>query len=166
LKIKGINVNYSVCSEQRGAALITSLLIVLVISILGVAVGQQVIALRKVSTANYDYTLSINNAESALSEADDVINSNFLSPDVIQGLSVDLIATNNWWRNNGQWVSAAVVTDVTEGSPAYLIENAGLDGGIQIGTNAIQRRFYRVTAKAQGKGDTTAFLQSYYAILE
>lgn len=153
-------------NSQKGAALITSLLIVLVISILGVAVSQQVIALRKVSTANYDYSLSINNAESALYEAGAVINNNVLSPDVLKALATEEKVASNWWRDDNEWASAAVVTEVTEGGPAYLIEDSGIDGAIQMDRNDPKRRLYRVTARAAGKGEATAFLQAYYATME
>lgn len=158
--------DYNAIRKQRGIALITALLIVLVISILGVAVGQQVVALRKVSTSNYDYTLGINNAESALLEAGDTITSNFLSPDVIKGLSIDLITTANWWRNENKWASAAVVTGVSEGNPSFLIEDVGLDGSVMLDTKDPKRRLYRVTARATGKGEATAFLQAHYATME
>lgn len=151
--------------NQDGAALITSLLMVLVLSILGIAVGQQVVALRNISSKNYDQTLSMNNAESGLSEAHKLFEANYLSPDLIE--SITLFTTDGWWRTEANWNEATVVSDVPEGNPSYLIEDAGLEDSLMMGdASQIQRHFYRVTAKAKGKGDAVAFLQSYYATLE
>ncbi|TEW56783.1 hypothetical protein E2R68_01720 [Psychromonas sp. RZ22] len=157
--------NFITQKNQDGAALITALLMVLVISILGVAVSQQVVSLRKTSTSNYDHTLSLNHAESALSEADRVIRVNYLAPDALKALSVEMNESPNWWREESNWVGATVVNDVPDGAPAYLIENDGIND-LMIGSKGIKRRFYRVTAKAQGKGEAMAFIQTYYATLE
>jgi len=151
--------------SQYGAALITSLLMVLVISILGVAVSQQVIALRRVSSVNYDHVSSVNNAESALSEAHKFILFNYLEPENLKGDPVTTSA-DNWWHLESNWQNKKTVNNALEGSPVYLLQDDGLDESLMLGTNAIQRRFYRVTAKAQGKGQAVAYLQSYYAILE
>ncbi|GLS89542.1 hypothetical protein GCM10007916_06090 [Psychromonas marina] len=161
--------NYINNNKQRGAALITSLLIVVVISILGVAVGKQVIALKKVSTVNYDYTLSLDHAESALATVGSVFDANITSPDVIEALSTPLQA-GSWWRDINNWGAATDVTQVEDVavSPAYLIEDSGLDTiNLAIGDpTVIRMHYYRVTARAQGKGESVAFLQAYYATPE
>lgn len=154
--------------KQRGAALITSLLMVLVIAILGIAVGQQVISLRKVSAINYDNIIGRNNAQSALSEGLSVLEENSLDPDALSALAIDLKSDTSWWRSDSNWSSATTVSNVNVGEPMYLIEDAGTD---QINlemddTGKIERHFYRVTAKAQGKGEALAFLQSYYVTVE
>ena len=154
--------------SEHGAALITSLLMVLVISILGVAVSQQVIALRKISTANYDQTLSFNSAESTLAAAHSVIAENFLEPSTLLSLANDINTDVTWWRSDANWSSATTLSStISEGSvtPSYLIENDGT-GGLAVGTGALSKRYYRVTVKAKGKGDSVAFLQSYYVTLE
>ena len=158
--------NHNYRNIQRGTVLISSLLIVFVISMLGIAAALQVVSLRKVSAVNYDHILSINNAESALSEAHSIISANYLSPNVIKDLSIELKETSNWWRTDANWSAATVVNSVSEGAPAYLIEDSGTSESLMMGTNNIKRRFYRVTARANGKGQSLAFLQSYYAMLE
>ncbi|RBW46831.1 hypothetical protein DS885_06175 [Psychromonas sp. B3M02] len=154
--------------KQRGTALITSLLMVVVIAILGVAVSQQVISLRKTTTANYDQTLSLNSAESTLAAAYSVMSDNFLDPPTLQALAVDINTGANWWKNDSNWSSATAISDlITAGSetPSYLIEDDGT-GGLAVGTGDLTKRFYRVTVKAQGKGNSVAYLQSYYITLE
>lgn len=154
--------------KQRGTALITSLLMVVVIAILGVAVSQQVISLRKTTTANYDQTLSLNSAESTLAAAYSVMSDNFLDPPTLQALAVDINTGTNWWKNDSNWSSATAISDlITAGTetPSYLIEDDGT-GGLAVGTGDLTKRFYRVTVKAQGKGNSVAYLQSYYITLE
>lgn len=154
--------------KQRGTALITSLLMVVVIAILGVAVSQQVISLRKTTTANYDQTLSLNSAESTLAAAYSVMSDNFLDPPTLQALAVDINTGANWWKNDSNWSSATAISDlITAGTetPSYLIEDDGT-GGLAVGTGDLTKRFYRVTVKAQGKGNSVAYLQSYYITLE
>lgn len=154
--------------QQIGAALITSLLMVLVIAILGIAVGQQVISLRKVSAINYDNVIGRNNAQSALSEGLSVLEENSLDPDTLSELAQELQSDSNWWRTESNWASATSVTSINIGDPQYLIEDAGTDEiNLEMdSTGKIERHFYRVTAKAQGKGEAIAFLQSYYVTVE
>ena len=157
--------------KQTGAALITSLLIVLVVSILGVAASQQITSLRKVTAVNYDNTLSFNNAESALAEAYGVLDENKYAPDDLAIYTSGTInTTNNWRHDNNNWSSGKQVSGLTEGAPTYLIEDAGtsagFSGGIMLDTNEFVRHFYRATAKAQGKGEAVTYLQSYYATVE
>lgn len=157
--------------NQKGTALVTSLLMVLVISILGIAVGQQVISLRKVSTANYDHTLSLNNAESALAEANNFFNAYIIDPDGLEMAAVNLNPTAHWWRTDSNWASSVAVSNVSEGNPVYLMENAGyeFDGAedkLDPASKQVYRHYYRVTAKGQGKGEAVAYLQSYYMTLE
>jgi len=155
-------------NKQRGTALITSLLMVVVIAILGVAVSQQVISLRKTTTANYDQNLSLNSAESTLSAAYSVMSENFLDPPTLQALAVDINTGANWWKNSNNWSDATAISGlISAGSetPSYLIEDDGT-GGLAVGTGDLTKRFYRVTVKAQGKGNSVAYLQSYYITLE
>ncbi|MDN2662757.1 hypothetical protein [Psychromonas sp. 14N.309.X.WAT.B.A12] len=154
--------------KQCGTALITSLLMVVVIAILGIAVSQQVISLRKTTTANYDQTLSLNSAESTLSAAYSVMSENFLDPPTLQALAVDINTGTNWWKNSNNWSGATAISSlISAGSetPSYLIEDDGT-GGLAVGTGNLTKRFYRVTVKAQGKGNSVAYLQSYYITLE
>jgi type IV pilus assembly protein PilX len=155
-------------TNQRGAALITSLLMVVVISILGVGISQQVIALRKVSAVNYDQTLSFNRAESALLAAQSAITQVFSDPTAIQAMATDTNTDANWWKDKGNWDEAIEISNIVsseESKPSYLIRDNGTNN-VMIGTDSLTRRFYRVTTQAQGKGESAVFLQSYYATVE
>ena len=154
--------------RQRGAALITSLLMVVVISILGVGISQQVIALRKVSAVNYDQTLSFNRAESALLAAQSAITQVFTDPDAIQLMAKDTNTAANWWKADSNWNDAIEITNIVsdeEAKPSYLIKDNGTNN-VMVGTDVLTRRFYRVTTQAKGKGQSSVFLQSYYATVE
>lgn len=156
-------------THQNGAALITSLLMVLVVSILGVGISQQVISLRKVSAVNYDQAISFNSAESALSKAQSEITQKFTDPDAIKSdLVNDTNTASNWWRDIGNWTGATLIENIVSDDgikPSYLIKDNGTNS-VMIGTDSLTRRFYRVTTKAQGKGESAVFLQSYYATVE
>jgi len=164
--------NLTDIKRQRGAALITSLVIVLVISILGVGIARQVIAQRKVSSSQYDQIITFVNAESGMQEAEAVINENTpqsLSVNAASPLVVTINADNNWWKTTANWVSGAVATDgvnTLDGTPTYLIEDAGIEGDLDVSSTAPKRHFFRVTAKAKGAADGESFLQSHYAIWE
>lgn len=157
--------------QQRGAALITSLIILIVISILGVAIGKQVISLRKNSSSHYDQTLSFANAESGLWEAEAVIAESAYASVALSTYTEEAFASDTWWQTGANWVSASVVTqDNTNipGDPSYLIEDMGIpnDGLDMSNPNQLKRRILRVTASADGMGEATSFMQSYYAIKE
>ena len=158
--------NFISQKSQSGIALITALLMVFIISILGVAVSQQVISLRKVSTVNYDNTIGLNNAESALAEADNFFSVNAEQPEQLKLSAVNLKSDLNWWHLDSHWIGAATVSSVTEGNPQYLIEDIESGAGGQMGTDEVQPHYYRVTAKGQGKGEAVAYLQSHYLVLE
>lgn len=157
--------------QQRGAALITSLIILVVISTLGIAIGKQVISLRKNSSSHYDQTISFANAESAFWEAEAVIAENAYTSVALATYVEVANANNTWWHNDDNWVSASVVTQngtAIQGEPTYMIEDMGVgfDGGNMGEANKRKRRILKITAKANGMGDAVSYMQSYYAIRE
>lgn len=155
--------------QQRGAALITSLIIVLVISILGVAIGKQVISLQKSSSSHYDQTLSFINTESAREEAEATIIKLAYSA-ALPTYARTAFTNENWWQNEENWASGAVVTKnnaAITGTPTFIIEDMGAQQVLGMhAENQLKRRFLRITAKADGKGDAVSYTQSYYAIMD
>lgn len=153
---------------QRGAALITSLIIVLIVSVLGVAISKQVISLRKSSSSHYDQTLSFANAESGLGEAEAVIAENAYSA-ARSTYSTTAFADDNWWQGDN-WASGAVVTQnsiAISGNPTFMVEDMGTVQELTpSGGNNYKRRFFRITTKANGQGDAISYMQSYYAIMD
>lgn len=167
--------NLTDIKRQRGAALVTSLVIVLVISILGVGIARQVIAQRKVSSSHYDQTVTFVDAESGLAEgeaviADNAANPSLLLPSAATPLVVTQFTVDTWWQNPDQWASAAVATNAgvaLHGSPSYLIEDGGLEDEHDLSKKSASRRHYfRVTARVARAQGATSFVQSYYAIME
>lgn len=160
---------------QQGAVLLTSLVIVFIIAILGTAIGHQVLLQRKMSTSHYDQTLSFINANSALAEGEAVISENAysgtnrLSLDAEDSVAVAKFTKATWWTDKDNWVSAVGLknnnTPIT-GNPAYIIEDLGLVPTPSMDNHQQKRHFYRVTAKAQGKGEASSFVQSHYVVME
>jgi type IV pilus assembly protein PilX len=149
--------------RQRGAALITSLIFVLVISTLGISIAKQVINQRKMSSSHYDQMVTFSDAESGIQDGEAVIElyATDLATLISQpGVTSAAFATDDWWKKNSNWANAATATNggvPLHGTPIYIIENMGVDNG---------RRFFRVTARSTGTGGANSFLQTTYAILE
>lgn len=161
--------------HQAGAALITSLIIVFVIAILGVAIAKQVINMRQASSAHYDQTISFTNAESALWQGEAVIAQHAYSSAISTYTRSAFVDTNgnvdnNWWHQDSNWQSATEVTHngaSIPGSPVYIIEDMGIEQVLAMdNSNRPKRRFLRITAKASGKGEAVSYMQSNYAIME
>lgn len=150
-------------NKQRGAALITALIFIIVISTLGISIAKQVINQRNVSSSHYDQIITFSNAESGIQEAEAIIEQNSASIALILGLPgvTSTALATNWWKTDANWTSAATATDgggnALQGNPEYIIEDMGSENG---------RHFYRVTTRATGPSGATSFLQTTYAILE
>ncbi|MCG6202382.1 pilus assembly PilX family protein [Psychromonas antarctica] len=157
--------NFTDRNQQRGAALITSLVIVLVISVLGISIARQVITQRKVSSSNYDQIVTFADAESGLQEGETVVEENksdLPTLYALSGVKQAAFVSSDWWKTSGHWASAAEATNggiSLHGGPKYMIEDMGLD-------SSNSRRIFRITATATGAGGAETFLQSHYAILE
>ncbi|WP_111978539.1 pilus assembly PilX family protein [Algibacillus agarilyticus] len=172
-------------NKQRGAALFTALVAILVLAITGIAIGKQVMSAKRDSATFFDNTLSFVNAETAISNAQTTIIDNaYTKPEMLKvgdadGVIMPLFVdgankTYRWWIDEAVWTASTTkkiqVTDadgaVLSGSPTYVIEEAAIDKGLVLGVNPPQRRLFRITAKANGLGDSETLVQAYYAIME
>jgi Tfp pilus assembly protein PilX len=159
---------------QSGAALITALVVVFVIAILGTAIGLQVVSLSKNSTSNYDKTISFANADSAVAEGGATLLIDAYTSAGVPTTVVDEYISDTWWTVDSNWSSDGV--EVTnsgssiQGTPTYIIEDLGVaESSLDMAASASslpERHFYRVTGKANGKGDASTFIQATYAIWE
>ena len=162
---------------QQGIALITALVIVFVIAILGTAIGHQVFTLGKMSTNDYDQIMSFANADSAVSEGGAIIMENaYATSSAVLTLGATGAAViaefpnATWWTTSTNWNGAHHLTNngtALSGDPLYIIEDVGsASSNLDMSTSVASRHFFRVTSKANGKGDATTFIQANYAIWE
>lgn len=162
---------------QRGGALVVTLLLLLVMTLIGVT-GMQVTSLEEKMTGNMrDRNLAFQAAESALRAGEEFLTTATLSTfsGNTEGLYKFTSLTTPWWQGIDWSDSDAVITYTpTDGAkladvaanPAYIIEElpsvpkAG--ESLEAGTPA-DINYYRVTARGTG-GTSTAIvmLQSIY----
>ncbi len=178
-------------SHQTGAALITSLVLLAVVTLLGVSGLQNVALEEKMASSAYDRNLALQAAEAALRVGEAVAlaqakaippNSGFPTytdgdntcpssavDNCTSGLcpTPDKDCTPRWKASsfNG-WVNASVSLGGLAGTPQYFVEYLGgnfpcSDGG---GSDPMDCKRYRITARSNpGPGRAQVMLQSVYA---
>jgi type IV pilus assembly protein PilX len=162
---------------QRGAALITALLLLIVLTILGVSVMQMSRVQEKMAGNTRDSNVGFETAEGALRNAEALIRIQPDRPNTCTDNSCayrtdelgDVANQNSaWWATNGEAFkdgSGSQMTGVAD-NPRYVIEQIALipdvlDGGTDSGA---YRTFYRVTARSTGaSGLSNTIVQSTFA---
>ncbi len=164
---------------QRGAALIISMIFLLVMSLLGVAAIRGVAMEERMAGQSYDRSLAFQATEAALRAAELEIES--LKPiagsgcAIVSGGTLMLCApplptdTPRWLSTSfASWVSAATVgSGVTAVTPQFFAEYLGTgfpcDPADQV--NNLNCARYRVTARSRDNtaGRSSVMLQSVYA---
>ena len=163
---------------QRGAALITALLLLVVLTILGLSVMQMSRVQEKMAGNTRDINVGFETAEGALRNAEALIRVQPLKPNPCPDNSCpyrsdDLGDVANqdsaWWAANGRAFkdgSGSQMTGVAD-NPRYVIEEIAVledlpDGG---GNPEVSyRTFYRVTARSTGaSGLSNTIVQSTFA---
>jgi type IV pilus assembly protein PilX len=169
---------FSVGSHQRGAVLVVSLLLLLVMTVLALSMSQTTRVDERMAGNSRDYELAFQGSESALraAEANLMLNSEphmcdapsndrVACPALMQGAvataNVDLRdADVTWWKDKSQ-IFGTTGQDMAGlyGDPNLVIEEAGkvTFGGLDIGGSGVPevRTFYKITAHSFGKGSTT-----------
>ncbi|WP_028117977.1 pilus assembly PilX family protein [Ferrimonas senticii] len=163
-------------AQQQGIALLSALVVLLIVSILGVAVGKQVLDSRRNTTVYHDMTNSFVRAQSALSEAQAIINDNHpsvndrLDPASANSIVSATFASADWWKTAGNWTAAVTLQDGSNanlaGAPQYLLEDGGREPSLDLGRSLPSRRFIKVTTRANGDGQAQALVQAYVAVME
>lgn len=165
--------------KQRGAALIVSLLILLVMTLIGLS-GMQTTVLEERMAGNFkNRNLAFQSAESALREGEEFLRTTPILPS-FNGTTLGLYQPTTtgqprWHDDNTDWSSGALPDGVityggalaeVAASPGYIIEEMlpvlESTGSLETGT-ALEHRYYRVTSRAVG-GTTSAvvMLQATY----
>ena len=165
-------------ARQRGVALIISLILLLVMSLLGVAAIRGVAMEERMAGQTYDRSLAFQATEAALRSAELLIETKPADPSsgcsVVGGL---MLCATPAASDTPRWLDSAFAswTDApTTGSgslsitPQYFVEFLGTgfpcDPGDQI--NNLNCKRYRITARSRDNtaGRASVMLQSVYAI--
>jgi type IV pilus assembly protein PilX len=166
-------------ARQRGAALVVALLMLLVITVLGLASMQVARMEERMAGNSRDVNLAFQGAEAGLRDAEDGLRVLTARPTNCAAapcsvwtqdfLPVDLRDQpyTTWWVPNAREYGVAgtpEVTDVTR-DPLYVVEDMGfVPDSLAIGHGPPEgRNFFRITANSSGASDTAeAVLESTY----
>jgi type IV pilus assembly protein PilX len=166
--------NKYVVKAEKGAALIISMIFLLVLTIIGLA-GMDVTGLEEKMAGNMrDRNIAFQAAEAALRDGENYLQTQAILPafDGSDGLySLTTNGDKNW--NIVTWSSSAAVRSYTgpgfselNSTAAYIIEDlaaASSNDSLEAGVPVDNKRYYRITARAEGLSSTTAvMLQTVY----
>lgn len=166
---------------QRGAALVTSLLLLLVLTIIGVTAMQVTRLQERMAGGARDMNLALQGAEAGLRNGEAMIQARASRPDTCIGLpcgfwQLGALAqpqsqNQTWWDTNGiefERVAAThVANEIAELSrdPQFVVESVGfVSDTLTIGQGPpVGRDFYQVTGRSSGGSDNanTALRTTY-----
>lgn len=168
-------------SRQAGVALIVALIMVVIMSLLGLAGVRMILQEEKMVAYTYDRTLTFQAAEAALRQAESSIDQ--VKPEPLVGEACANFAsgifvvrtcppptpgeaTPRWMDTEFDgWADAAAVgADTLAITPQYFVEYLGssFPCGMDPSEAPVCKR-YRVTARAGGNGRAQVMVQSLYA---
>lgn len=163
--------------RQRGAVLVTAMLLLLVLTIIGVTVMQMSRMQERMAGNSRDSNLAFQAAEGALRNAEGYIDSLEVRPVACSDLSCEVWLENSvtgavanqeaeWWKENGQAYAQETIEGLSE-APASAIEELGFvrtDGGVVMGQDPPDGRdFYQVTSRSTGgSGQAEIVLQTTF----
>ncbi|MCW5670620.1 MAG: hypothetical protein KIT86_13210 [Hydrogenophaga sp.] len=166
--------------RQTGVALIVALIMVVIMSLLGLAGVRMISQEEKMVAYTYDRTLTFQAAEAALRQIENSIDQ--VKPEPIAGACADFTsgtftvracpppaagaAVPRWMDTafNGWSNATAVGTGTLAITPQYFVEYLGTGFPCSLDPSAIPVcKRYRVTARAGGNGRAEVMVQSLYA---
>lgn len=178
------HISIAASRSQRGAVLVVSLIVLLVLTILAVSMSQTARLQERMTGNMRDADLAFQSAESALRGAETKISSYNTNPntcaapkddancDIFETLSlktIDLRTDKSFWEANGieyGVIGKQEIGDV-ESDPGFVIEFVEFvadEPGALPPDLSKGRSFYEITSRSPGKVTTTqAVLQSTYA---
>jgi type IV pilus assembly protein PilX len=157
--------------RQRGVALVVSLILLLVATIIGLAASRGTLLQERMSANSFDRSLAFQRAESALRAAEAAITTNYLitalGGEDCSAVGCALVPTETWsGGTNTTWKDVATVYDVndsnTPGIPQFYIQYMGAGsaddengtkqnaetGNYGAGTAPNNVAYYRVTGRS------------------
>lgn len=163
--------SYQSKSQQRGAALIVSLIILLLMTLIGVFAMRGSVMEEKMANNQRDRELAHQSAEIALRDAERFISSLIVRPDpTVSGANNNVYTLNSsdldpdtgnaqpwwqernavWWNNNANTVASVLPGNVAA-APRYVIEEIGLKTFDEVeGRPKPGIYYYRITARGTG----------------
>jgi type IV pilus assembly protein PilX len=120
--------------RQRGVALVVSLILLLVATIIGLAASRGTLLQERMSANSFDRSLAFQRSESALRAAEGAITANYLitalGGDDCSAVGCVLVPTDTWsGGTNATWKDVATAYDIndanTPGIPQYYIQYMG-----------------------------------------
>jgi type IV pilus assembly protein PilX len=167
---------------QRGAILVISLILLLVMTVLGLAAMQVTRMEERMAGNQRDVNIAFQGAEAGLRDAENRIRDMVVRPDTCASAPCavpsvwerDALLAYNlrnqdaaWWVANAQEYGADGTQEIEQATvdPRVLIEDAGfIPDSLTVGHGPPEgRNFYRITAHSTGATDTAqAVLESTY----
>jgi type IV pilus assembly protein PilX len=169
-------------TTERGAALVTSLLLLLVLTIIGVTAMQMTRLQERMAGGTRDMNLALQGAEAGLRNGESMIQARATRPDTCIAVPCDYwqlgtllqpqAQNTPWWEANGiefERNPASPAQNEISGlkeDPHFIVESLGfVSDSLTEGHGPPQGRdFYQVTARsAGGSGNANTVLRSTYA---
>lgn len=168
------NMSSKMFANERGAALIVALVMLLVMTVLGVSAARNTNLQERMAGNLRDNNLAFQSAERALREGEAFLQSATIPAFTgANGLLLmqDGAGQASFWSNDAWWVAngrtvTAISGDLVARPPLYVIEELPAieeEGGSLVFGALPDIGFYRITAQAQGgTPDAVTILQSTY----
>lgn len=166
-------------ARQRGAVLVTAMLLLLVLTVIGVTVMQMSRMQERMAGNSRDVNLAFQAAEGALRNGELYIGDQETRPLPcsdgacdskiwVEGSTDGSVANKDadWWDENGEDFDLEAIAGLAE-EPQAVIEELGFvrtDGGVVMGQDPPDGRdFYQVTSRSTGgSGQADVVLQSTF----
>jgi len=153
--------------NQRGSVLITALILLLVLSLMGIAISERVLLQQKMASNLRQSEVLHQQAEANLLLAEQNIEqASVVALRTVQSSAVGYSVQRDY-NNSKTWeLSPSIFTkDSNAGSIRYIIEK--LDSFNELGSGLgqpklIESTYFRVTARSHSKLGVYVILQSYY----
>ena len=177
-------------NAQRGIVLAVVMILLVVMTLLALASLGGALLEERMGTAQLDRNLSLQAAEAALREAEEVVRGKPAMPAVGDPCNAGLCATPDmdepdqqqrwlnagfWDDDSGNWAEAAVDVGDLTARPRYIIELmdaevpdpesciTGGDVSLESACTMLSSR-YRITVRSAAEGRAAVMLQSIYAV--
>jgi type IV pilus assembly protein PilX len=160
--------------DERGAILVTSLLLLLVLTIIGVTVTQMSRTQERMAGNTRDVNLAFQGSESALRAAEAKVLAFTATPVTCVSAPCDVFErkvlpplnsqSKTWWTTNAQAYNNSAQSANLSEDPRYVLEQFGWIRNSWDVTDTTGRDVYEVSARSTGgSGKAEVVLQTTYA---